>query len=1344
MKNIYIFLFFVLFSTFLKPIKTFAQIDTRFWFAAPDISQRPSGTALDRPIFMRFAAFDQPATVVISMPATPAFTPIVVNIPAFGAASTNLTAFINLIETPRMTTITGVAATDEVDTNRNYSAIFPSGLLVESTAKISAYYEVSATNNPDIFALKGKNALGTDFYVPMQTEWKSASYSPNGHSGFVIVATEDNTTVTVTTTKATRSFGTGASGTTSPAGLKPSILLNRGQTYTVAAQQPIAGNAPAGSHVVSNKPIAITVYHDLINTGSGTCADLAGDQLVPVSILGIEYIVMRGTLGVGATAQPEKVYILATQAGTTFTVNRNGTLIAGTPTLAAGQQYVFDMDAGTHPRAYITSNKPIYVLHMSGYGCETGAAILPPIDCTGSRLVQFNRSSNESFSTTLMVKTGGEGNFLVNNVALPAALFTLVPGTGGVWKSARITYANNTTVVSGTTIPNGINKIENTTNLFHLGITNGGESSGCRYGYFSSFNSLNLGPDINIFYGSNVVLDASTFGANSYLWTPDGQTTPQITVNARKTENYTVTVNIGGCLLNAAICVGTIEYIWTGFKSTDYNDIDNWSRPCGVNVVPDCTRDVIIPDSVNGAKTPRYPNLNNVTVACRNLIIEKGAELNFTGTGQINVCGDMVHSGALNMPQVTNKLVFIGTKPQLYTRTATGTGEFATLRINNQTATDPRVKVSAGGSENMIVSSFGKLEFYRGFLITEGTKEVVVKNKDVNSITGHATTGSNAGNGMFVAGKLRRYVNTLGSYDLPVGLATETVSAPVAQAGKRATMVGTVSNAANWPTNTLNCTLNPFINNHAIALNDNNAQGDASSTTATNRQHITIPISAGISGNNLRTIEGWFKTDNALNSGGAIFYMGTPAFKQLFALRKGAATDAYRIDVGGGFGLDFTVTGINNGSWHHFAMTYDGANVEVYTDGLFRASLAVDLNTNVGNFYVGRYVDDTGKNWYLKGQYDNIRVWNTARTADEIQLNICSYYECVTPSGLIADYDMEDGYGFVDFKTRTCAVSLLQYERAKVEFQTPMTDADNLLAFFNVYPGATPTSPNEYRCQATFGTCQVLNHGFWTISAFNAATQVTGNGRYRLTLYNNAYGATSCASPKATIMKRSTSANPWTIPNFPALCYDNSLNATSMEWMAGFSDFAVPITLDPIILPVDLISLTAKPLTNTILVEWKTINEIDNAGFEVMRSTDGTTATKVGWVGQNDKGTYSFEDFEVNTNQTYYYYLNQVDNNGNKKTSPVVDAKIDASMAGGINVYPNPTEDNFTIDLGETYTPNTDYQIEVYNSIGMLLRNKTVSNTSKINMSLEGLAKGMYLVKVTTPTRTKFVKIEKE
>ncbi len=1080
------------------------------------------------------------------------------------------------------------------------------------------------------------------------------------------------------------------------------------------------------------------MYHDSIKSGANGCYDLAGDQLVPVPIVGDEYVVMRGTLGVGATAQPEKVYVLGTQNGTVVNVNRNGTALAPI-TLAAGEQKVFDMDLAD-VKAYIKSNNPIYVLHMSGYGCETGAAILPPIECTGSRLVQFNRSTNESFSLTLLVKEGGQGDFTLDGVPIPAANFTPVLGSPDVdpangtpdWYSARINY-------TAAQLPIGGHSIANSSTLFHAGITNGGAGSGCRYGYFSSFNSLNLGPDIAIFYGTNVILDATTFGAVGYLWST-GETTAQITVNVRRTSDYIVAVDLGRCIVYDTICVGTVEYVWIGDTDDDYGKFANWSAPCGLDDIPRCENDIVIPAFVNGIPPINFPRIyDNQIQGCRNIIIENGASITISPLGRLNVCGDMVHSGDLIMP-TGSILEFRGTRPQTYTKNPSGTGEFANLWINNLTPFPDvrRVKVSDAGTQNMTISPTGTLTFVNGILQTEALKEVVVLNPSPSAISGYPLP--NTTNDRFVGGRLRRSINSLGSYDLPVGLAVENIGAATPELTKRAVIVNTTN--ANWVVDASFCTLNPFAANRVINLTDN--QSNVVNVPA--YRHIVLPASVAVLGNAPRTIEAWVKI-NTNPSNGAIFFLGTDIAKQLFALRKIGTGTRYRIDLGGGVIKDFNLSG-TIGTWQHFAMTYNGSEVKVYLNGNEVESLNVsDLNTT-GNFYIGRYRNNAApdnRNWYLAGSYDNVRVWDVARAQGEIFANYCFRYECTIPPELIANYDMQDGSGLADHKIGNCTISPLQYQRANVAFQTPMTTANNLLAFFNQY-SSVPSSPLAYACQADFGTCPVLDHGFWTISAFDNTTQVPGgNTFYRMTLYNNAYtNAGSCGSPQAAIMRRATDANPWAIPTFPTLCFNNSLLATSMEYMTGFSDFGVPVTLDPVILPVDLISLTAKPLTNTILVEWKTTNEIDNAGFEVMRSTDGTTATQVGWVAQNNTGNYSFEDFEVNTNQTYYYYLNQVDNNGEKKTSPVVDAKIDASMAGGIKVYPNPTEDNFTIDLGETYIANTTYQVEIYNSIGMLLRNKTVSNTSKINMSLEGLAKGVYLVKVITPTRTKFVKLEKE
>ncbi len=1339
MKNFYIFIFFfVVLATVFKPSNSFAQIDTRFWFAAPEINTGHG----DRSIYLRFSTLDKAATIIISMPKDPTFPVQVFNLAAFATGELDLTTWINKVETPRMTN----TANPDDNANRNYTIKHPNGILIESTTKITAYYEVARDRNADIFALKGKNGLGTDFWVPMQTAWVHQSYTPTPHSGFVIVATEDGTVVTVKTTKTTESLG--GAGTYI-------INLDRGEAFNVAASFPTPANVPAGSHVTSNKPIAVTLFHDTIKSGKDGCHDVAGDQLVPTNIVGKEYIVMRGSLGVNGTAQPEKVYILATEPNTTININRNGTAIVGVIALA-GDQYVLDMDDVTHPQAYITSDKAIYVLHMSGYGCETGAAILPPIECTGSRLVQVKRSTGDNFTLTLLVKDGGEDDFSLNggavNTAIPASAFTTVLGVVG-WKSARISL----TTAQVATL--GVASIRNSTTLFHLGVTNGGSSNSCRYGYFSSFNSLNLGPDIAIFYGSTTTLDAETFGAVGYEWNTDPpQYTAQIVVDVRRTKNYIVKVDLGQCIVTDEICVGTIEYVWVGdYKvagvlTRDYGDFKNWSAPCGQTGIPDCNQDIVIPALVNGVAPESFP-IVKTNQSCRNIIIEDGANITINPNQRLDVCGDIVHAGTLFMP-LTSQLQFIGKQPQTYTRTATGKGNFENLIINNQTILDPRVKVSDAGTQNMVISKTGSLVFNQGILRTEGNKEVVVHNPSPTAISGFSLANASTSN--FVGGKLRRAINTLGEYNFPVGLAVENIGAATSDFNKQA-IIANNNTPANWiqptGTNSTYCNLNPLAGNHVIHLSNN----DANVSDAVLRRHIQFPSNVAVLGDNNRTLEAWVSLDPTPTNGGAIFYMGNDATKQLFALKKIAGNN-FQLDLGGGltqdiiYGSPLTSATVATYNWHHFAMSYNGSAVKVYIDGTEVldypiSNLQTTLNAStVNKFFVGRYKSSvTNTNWYLAGKYDNIRIWNVAKTQAEVSTNSCVRFECTIPPELIGNYDIEDGSGFAEHKTRNCSISPLRYERAKVEFQTPITDAKYLLSFFNQY-GATPNSPTEYRCQATFGSCPALNHGFWTISAYadsTLTTKVTGNANYRLTLYNNAY-TNACTSPNAAIMKRNTDADPWSIPNFPALCFNNSLNATSMEWMSGFSDFGVPQTLDPVVLPVDLISLTAKPLVTTILVEWKTTNEINNKGFEVLRSTDGIDFTKVGWIAQNNTGIYNFEDFEVNSNQIYYYHLNQIDDNERAKASPVVNAKIDASMEGGINVYPNPTSNEFTIDLGETYTANTTYQIEIYTSIGMRVKSKTITNSSKINMSLEGLAKGMYLIKVITPSRTKFVKLQKE
>ncbi len=77
-------------------------------------------------------------------------------------------------------------------------SVMKTGLKIVSTAPITVYYEQGSSFNAEIFALKGRNALGNRFVIPWQTVFNnSLEYLPTPYASFDVVATQNNTVVTV-------------------------------------------------------------------------------------------------------------------------------------------------------------------------------------------------------------------------------------------------------------------------------------------------------------------------------------------------------------------------------------------------------------------------------------------------------------------------------------------------------------------------------------------------------------------------------------------------------------------------------------------------------------------------------------------------------------------------------------------------------------------------------------------------------------------------------------------------------------------------------------------------------------------------------------------------------------------------------------------------------------------------------------------------------------------------------------------------------------------------------------------------------------------------------------------
>lgn len=179
-------------------------------------------------------------------------------------------------------------------------------------------------------------------------------------------------------------------------------------------------------------------------------------------------------------------------------------------------------------------------------------------------------------------------------------------------------------------------------------------------------------------------------------------------------------------------------------------------------------------------------------------------------------------------------------------------------------------------------------------------------------------------------------------------------------------------------------------------------------------------------------------------------------------------------------------------------------------------------------------------------------------------------------------------------------------------------------------------------------------------------------------------------------------------------------------------------------LPVELVTLKADPIDNKFIrVSWTTATEINNAGFEVLRSEDGINFTNIGWVdGAGNSSTmlnYRFDDENVVANTVYYYRLRQVDYDGQSDLTNIVSAMITDNAVFVISEFmPNPTENtsSFTVVTSEV----RDINLTVYNTLGQIITDSRFvaqpNQTNKYEVNLSEMASGTYYAIIATGPHT--------
>jgi gliding motility-associated-like protein len=494
-SSIWLILFFI-FSGTIK-----AQSDTTFWFAVPEVTQRHA----DRPIRLVLSA-NYESNVTISIPANESIEPIEVRIPQGQSHVEDLTTWINELE----------CEPNKVENK---------GLLIRSDQKITAYFENlgieswQGSVNADIATLKGNNALGTTFVIPFQNQF-DVFPGLDAYASMNVVATEDDTYVTIVEKGGTiLDYDNDEPGNNR-------VVLDRGQTYSWRVKYQLASTYPSGTHISSNKKIAITTEDD--SAYDPPSYDLIMDQITPVSQWDTTAFLTGGAyVTVVSHEDSVDVYILD-------------------DTLSLGP-----FDSRTYALTQLTSDDPIVLKSVSPVGVfllqrvgkEYGGAMIPGFSCGGSNQVRFSRSTDQEIYLQLWVKEKGTEGFTINGK--PISLQNRTKPVGDTeWR-----YAN----LRADSLSQGrIHEIRNTLSRFHFALLRGTSTTGASFGFFSSFSGLSLdAPNLVCRTDTTITLDAGQ-DWTTYQWST-GSTEQSITVNQSGT--YSLRVQQGTCEAEDSISI---------------------------------------------------------------------------------------------------------------------------------------------------------------------------------------------------------------------------------------------------------------------------------------------------------------------------------------------------------------------------------------------------------------------------------------------------------------------------------------------------------------------------------------------------------------------------------------------------------------------------------------------------------------------------------------------------------------------------------------------------------------------------------------------------------------------